>query len=68
MRRTFCHWANERGIKVRERAVSKSDLEGATALVLTNALIGAWPARELAGRPLEGDPLVAEFNAWLARQ
>ena len=58
----------ERGVKVLERAVPKTDLEGATALVLTNALIGAWPARELAGRPLEGDPLVAEFNAWLARQ
>ena len=68
MRRAFCHWADERGVKVLERAVSKTDLEGATALVLTNALIGAWPARELAGRPLEGDPLVAEFNAWLARQ
>ena len=53
---------------VLERAIPKTDLEDASALILTNALIGAWPVRELAGRPLERDPLAMEFNAWLARQ
>ena len=67
MRRAFCHWAGERGVKVLERAIPKTDLEDASALILTNALIGAWPVRELAGRPIECDPLAMEFNAWLAR-
>lgn len=66
MRRAFCRWSAERGHEVAERDLSIADLEAAPALLLTNALIGARPVRELAGRPLAADPDAAEFAAWLA--
>jgi 4-amino-4-deoxychorismate lyase len=68
MRRAFRQWSAARGVPVAERAISESDVAHAEALILTNALIGAWPVRELAGRKLAIDPSAAEFNAWLARQ
>ena len=67
MRRAFRHWAAERGDAIAERPIAAAELEDATSLILTNALIGAWPVRELAGRTLAVDPIAAEFNAWLAR-
>lgn len=68
MRRAFRAWAQERGETVVERAVSPADIGGAEGLFLTNALIGAWPVRELDGRRLAVDGRVAAFNAWLERQ
>ena len=67
MRRAFRRWSAERGEEIAERPIAAAELEGATSLILTNALIGAWPVRELAGRTLAVDPIVREFNAWLAR-
>jgi 4-amino-4-deoxychorismate lyase len=67
MRRTFRHWAAERGDAIAERPIAAAELEDATGLILTNALIGAWPVRELAGRTLAVDTIAEEFNAWLAR-
>jgi branched-subunit amino acid aminotransferase/4-amino-4-deoxychorismate lyase len=55
-------------VPVTERALSVAEAESASALVLTNALVGAWPVRTLAGRALVADPAAAAFNAWLARQ
>ena len=54
--------------EVAERRLARADVESASALLLTNALIGAWPVRELAGRKFGVDGAAREFNAWLARQ
>lgn len=67
MRRAFCAWQEERGTPVAVRALTRADVESASAMLLTSALAGAWPVRELAGRPLAADPEAREFNAWLAR-
>jgi 4-amino-4-deoxychorismate lyase len=67
MRRAFREWQKGQGQAVEERTISAPEMASASALVLTNALIGAWPVRDLAGRPLAIDPEVAAFNAWLAR-
>ena len=68
MRRAFLHWSAEEGHPVVERALATTEMAKATHLVLTNALIGAWPVREFAGRSLSLDPVAAQFNEWLARQ
>jgi 4-amino-4-deoxychorismate lyase len=65
MRRAFRHWQAVRGEPVEERELAVADVERASALVLTNSLIGAWPVRELAGRRIAVDPDAAAFNAWL---
>jgi 4-amino-4-deoxychorismate lyase len=67
MRRAFRRWAAERGEEIAERGIAADEVEGASSLILTNALIGAWPVRELEGRTLAVDPIAREFNAWLAR-
>jgi 4-amino-4-deoxychorismate lyase len=67
MRRAFTVWLAGQGAELEERALSRAEIESASMLMLTNALIGAWPIRSLAGRPLTVDPTAEEFNAWLAR-
>lgn len=67
MRRAFREWLKGQGRPAEERAIPAAELAAASAIVLTNARVGAWPARELAGRPLEIDADAAAFNAWLAR-
>jgi 4-amino-4-deoxychorismate lyase len=68
MRRAFRHWRAGQGEEVSERRLARVELASASTLLLTNALIGAWPVRELAGRALDIDPAAADFNAWLAAQ
>ena len=51
-----------------EGTLEIADVVSAASLVLTNALIGAWPVATLDGRTLAVDPAVLAFNAWLARQ
>lgn len=68
MRRAFMTWAAERGDPAIERALPAADIADATAMLLTNAVIGAWPVSELAGRALAVDPRAAEFNTWVLRQ
>ena len=68
MRRAFCQWSADQGARVAERTLEVADVVSATSLVLTNALIGAWPVAALDGRPLAVDPAALAFNAWLARQ
>jgi 4-amino-4-deoxychorismate lyase len=63
MRRAFLGWSAARGEPVVERALTRAEVEGATALVLTNAVAGAVPVRALAGRALAEEPAVAAFNA-----
>jgi 4-amino-4-deoxychorismate lyase len=68
MRRAFMSWAAARGEPVIERELPAAELAGATALLLTNAVIGAWPVCEFDGRALPVDPVAAEFNGWVLRQ
>jgi 4-amino-4-deoxychorismate lyase len=68
MRRAFLEWSLTAADPVAVRALPARNLESASHIFLTNALIGAWPVREIAGRRLELDPAVGQFNAWLARQ
>jgi 4-amino-4-deoxychorismate lyase len=68
MRRAFLGWSADAGDPAVVRALPSRELALATHLFLTNALIGAWPVREFAGRKFAIDPRVAQFNEWLARQ
>ena len=68
MRRAFSQWSGDQGDVVVQRTLEVADVASATSLVLTNALIGAWPVATLDGRKLAVDPAALAFNAWLARQ
>lgn len=68
MRRAFCSWAAEQATAVIERSIRAEELQTATELFVTNALIGAWPVRELAGKRMPGGSLAARFNEWLQGQ
>lgn len=68
MRRAFSTWSADRGDPVIERSLPAAELAGAAALLLTNAVIGAWPVAELAGRAMPIDPQAAAFNGWVLRQ
>jgi len=65
MRRAVCAWARDHASPVVERVVRPDELDDASELMVTNALIGAWPVRELAGRRIPVGPLAARFNAWV---
>lgn len=67
MRRALREWLKGQGSPVDVRPIPAAELSNATALVLTNALIGAQPVADLAGRALEPDPDAAAFNGWLLR-
>jgi len=67
MRRAFRTWSAGQGAPVVERELTRSDVERASSLLLTNALIGAWPVQELAGRLLAIDAAAAAFNDWVER-
>lgn len=66
MRRAFRDWASASTRPVIERVIRPEELAGASELLLTNTLIGAWPVRCLAGRDLPVGRLAGRFNAWLA--
>jgi 4-amino-4-deoxychorismate lyase len=63
MRRAFVGWCAAKGQPVIERALTRAEVQGATSLLLTNAVMGAMPVRELAGRALEVDAAASAFNA-----
>jgi 4-amino-4-deoxychorismate lyase len=65
MRRALCAWADLHATAVVERSLRPAELETATEIFVTNALIGAWPVRELAGREVPAGPHAAKFNSWL---
>ena len=66
MRRAFRDWSRDHAAAVIEGALRPEDLAAASELLVTNALIGAWPVRELAGRRMPPGLLATRFNAWLA--
>ena len=68
MRRAFCAWAAEHASAVIERSLLPDEFETASEIFVTNALIGAWPVRELAGKRLRTGSLAARFNTWLETQ
>ncbi|MDP9197688.1 MAG: aminodeoxychorismate lyase [Pseudomonadota bacterium] len=68
MRRAFRAWAGEQGITIEERDVPVAELAAASAMLMTNAVIGARPIRMFARRALEADPAVVRFNGWLESQ
>lgn len=68
MRRAFRAWAAEHASAVIERNLLSGELETASEILVTNALIGAWPVRELAGKELRAGSLAARFNGWLETQ
>ena len=68
MRRAFRAWCAEQRMPVEERTLEVAEIASATSLVLTNALIGAWPVAVLDGRRFAVAPAAAAFNAWLAQQ
>ena len=66
MRRAFRDWSHDHAAAVIVGALRPEDLAAASELLVTNALIGAWPVRELAGRSVPPGSLATRFNAWLA--
>lgn len=68
MRRAFCSWAVDQASAVVERGIRPEELGTAAEIFVTNALIGAWPVCEIAGKRLPAGPLAARFNSWLATQ
>ena len=68
MRRAFLAWAAGQGIVVEAREVPVAELTAASAMLMTNAVIGARPIRMFTERALEVDPVAGRFNAWLETQ
>jgi 4-amino-4-deoxychorismate lyase len=66
MRRVVRALASAAGLGGEERELSASELESASEVFLTNALIGIWPVRELAGRTLQPGPVTRTLQAQLA--
>jgi 4-amino-4-deoxychorismate lyase len=66
MRQQVLAVAEERGIEVRERSVSKNDLSSADEVFLTNSLIGLWPVSNLEGQVFEQGALGTAISAGLA--
>jgi 4-amino-4-deoxychorismate lyase len=66
MRGAVLRAAAAAGGAVIECDVTLADLERASELFLTNALIGAWPVRRLAGRELAIGPAVRAAQRWIA--
>lgn len=52
-------------IAVREQQVTLQDMANASEVFVTNALIGAWPVRGLAGYRWEPGPYVRRVQEWL---
>ena len=65
MRRAVLEWAAGRGVTTREADLRSEDLPGAVEMFVTNAVIGAWPVRELDGKAVPGGNMAADFNRWL---
>ena len=54
------------GAHVTERDVDPAELDGASEVFLTNALIGAWPVRRLARAAWPAGPFARRAQAWIA--
>ena len=54
------------GVTIFERELTLADLELASELFLTNALIGVWPVRRLAPRDFAIGPMARAAQRWIA--
>ena len=54
------------GTRVTERDVDPAELDGASEVFLTNALIGAWPVRRLAESAWPAGPFARRAQGWIA--
>ena len=54
------------GTRVTERDVDPAELDGASEVFLTNALIGAWPVRRLAKSAWPAGPFARRAQGWIA--
>jgi 4-amino-4-deoxychorismate lyase len=52
------------GIAVEVRDVARAELEAASELFLSNALIGVWPVAALGGRRFAAGPYARQAQAW----
>jgi 4-amino-4-deoxychorismate lyase len=68
MRRAVLEWASAQGVTAREVDLRPDELPGVEELFVTNAIVGAWPARELDGVALPRGTMAAEFNRWLEHE
>ena len=66
MRRVVLREAGRAGIAVEEAVLGVADVAMAEEIFLTNARMGAWPVRELDGRPLQPGPLTRQVQQILA--
>jgi 4-amino-4-deoxychorismate lyase len=66
MRAAVLKAAAAAGVTVAERDVTLADLEHASELFVTNALIGAWPVRRLGGRDFAIGPVARAAQRWIA--
>jgi 4-amino-4-deoxychorismate lyase len=67
MRQMVIQVARSQGIEVRELTVSKADLENADDIFLSNALIGIWPVKELAGRDYQRSDVTSRIMQGLLK-
>jgi 4-amino-4-deoxychorismate lyase len=65
MRGVVLREAAKAGIDATTCVLSPSDLAAATEIFLTNARVGIWPVRELAGRVLARGPVTRRLQALL---
>lgn len=56
---------HDAGVPVEVRDVDPAELEGASELFLTNALIGVWPVASLEGRVYAPGPVARRAAAWV---
>ncbi len=68
MRRIVLDLAQECGIPTAIRNIDQAELDQAEGLFLTNSIIGLWPVREIAGRPLSLHPTITALQTALAKK
>jgi len=59
--------ASEQGARIERTSIQRNDLWQASGLMLVNSLIGLWPVRTLAGRPLPRSPWASRLQAEIRR-
>ena len=67
MRAVVLREAEALGVQIEEAALDRTDVADAQEIFLTNARIGAWPVRSLAGAPRDVGPVALRVQAHLHR-
>ena len=68
MRRVVLDLAEELGIPMVVRNIHQTELQEAEGFFLTNSIIGLWPVRHIAGRPLRLHPTITCLQTALAKK